>query len=213
MSMRAPLPTLALLFIAACAPRLKPLGAGTPAVALPSAALSFERRLIVFEWQLEDPDLTARGEGAARVAAPDSARMDFFTAGGLGSGAAVLIGQALRLPSRGDDIARRVVPPAPLLWATLGRLSLPPATDTTARANGDTIRADIGAPIAWRVTFVRDTLRRVERVDGGRVVEWVDRGANGHVRYRHESSRRQLDLTITRTADVDVFDAAIWTLP
>jgi hypothetical protein len=197
----------------ACAPRLRPLpGVPAPAV-LPRATLSGAQRRIVFQWQLEDPDITARGEGAARIAPPDSARLDFFLAGGSASGAAVLIDCELRLPSRAEDFSRRLVPPPPLLWAALGRLAIPALHDTVVRVDADTLRADIGAPVAWRLTFVRDTLRRVERVDGGRVTEWVERSGDGRLRYRHAVSRRQLDLLITRSDDVSAFDPAIWTLP
>jgi hypothetical protein len=206
---------MAAALLAACGPRLRPLP-GTPVpVALPKAELPAERRLVVFQWTLDDAELSARGEGAARIAPPDSARLDFFVAGGLGTGAAILVGDQLRLPSRGDDIARRLVPPPPLLWVALGRLALPALRDTVARVDGDTVRADIGRPVAWRVTFVRDTLRRVERVEGARIVEWVDRSTTGlgQVRYRHEVSRRQLDLVITRWVEVSDFDHAIWNLP
>lgn len=192
-----------------CTPRLGPLGGVPTNAALPPSALPAHRHTIVFRWELEDPDLTARGEGAARVAPPDSVRLDFFLAGGLGSGAAVLVGNELRIPEHGDDLARRLVPPPPLLWGALGRLALPALRDTVARVDGDTLRADIGAPVAWRMTFVRDTLRRVERVDGGRVIEWVERSP-GRVRYRHEGSRRRLDLYITRSDDAIAFDPAIW---
>lgn len=204
----------ALLATAACAPRLKPLpGVPAPTAALPSARLPDQHRRIVFQWQLDDPDMTARGEGAARVAPPDSARLDFFLAGGAASGAAVLMADELRLPSRAEDITRKLVPPAPLLWGALGRLAIPASRDTVVRVAADTLRADIGIPIAWRLTFVHDTLRRVERIDGGRVVEWVQRFGDGRVRYRHEVSRRQLDLHITRTDDVSAFDPSIWDLP
>ena len=211
-------PGLALLVatalgVGACAPRLRPL-TGTPAPkVLPDARLPPGHRRIVFRWELDDPDLTARGEGAARLAPPDSGRLDFFLAGGAASGAAVLIAGDLRLPSRGEDMSRKLVPPAPLLWGALGRLAVPPAPDTAVRVDGDTLRADIAIPVAWRLTFVRDSLRRVERVDGGRIIEWVERFANGRVRYRHESRRRQLDLFITRSDDVSAFDPAIWDLP
>ncbi len=212
----------AALAAAACAPRLRPLvGAPAPAT-LPRADLPPGHHHVVFQWTLEDADLSARGEGAARIASPDSARLDFFLAGGAGSGAAVMIDDDLRLPSRGDDMARRLLPPAPLLWGALGRVALPALPDTVARVDSDTLRADIGSPVAWRVTFVRGTLRRIERVDGGRVVEWVERfagdgevgagGAGARVRYRHEVARRRLDLTITRTAATTAFDAAIWTI-
>jgi len=198
-----------------CAPRLRPL-TGAPAPAhLPAGAVFSRPHRIVFRWELQDPDLTARGEGAARIAPPDSARLDFFLAGGSASGAAVLIGGELRLPSQAEDMSRRLVPPAPLLWAALGRVAIPAARDTVVRVDGDTLRADIATPVAWRLTFVRDSLRRVERVDGGRIIEWVERSADGggRVRYRHETSRRHLELFITRSDDASAFDAAIWILP
>lgn len=196
-----------------CAPRLRPLPGAPVPVPLPGAELSPGRHRLVFRWEMTEPDMSTRGEGAARVAAPDSARLDFFLAGGIASGAAVLIGSDLRLPSGTEKVIRRLVPSPPMLWATLGRLALPVTRDTVVRVDGDTLRADIGTPTAWRLTFVRDTLRRIERVDGGRVVEWTFRGADGHLRYRDEVSRRQLDLFITRIDDVSAFDPVIWELP
>jgi hypothetical protein len=187
-------------------------GAPAPAT-LPKTNLPSHPHRIVFRWQLDDPDLTARGEGAARITPPDSARLDFFLAGGAASGAAVLVGDTLRLPSQAEDLSRRLVPPAPLLWGALGKAAIPPARDTVVRVDGDTLRADIALPVAWRLTFVRDTLRKVERVDRGRIIEWVERYPDARVRYRHESGRRQLDLTITRSDDVSAFDPAIWELP
>jgi hypothetical protein len=168
---------------------------------------------IVFDWRLEDPDIVARGEGAARIAPPDSARLDFFLAGSSAHGAAVVIGDELRLPSRAGDISRRLLPQPSLLWAALGRLAIPSLSDTVARLDSTTLRADIGSPVMWRVTFRLDTLRRLERVEGGRVIEWVERHPGGLVRYRHETARRQLDLLVTRSEGNAAFDPAIWDLP
>lgn len=206
---------IALVVVAqGCAPRLSPLsGTAVPARALPSAQLPPGHQRVVFRWELEDQDMAARGEGAARIASPDSARLDFFLGGGFGSGAAVLIDDQLRVPSGADDISRRFVPPPPMLWGALGRLALPVTRDTVVRVDGDTLRADIGTPVLWRVTFVRDTLRRIERVEGGRVAEWVQRHTDGRLRYRHEVSRRQLDLFVTRTDQVSGFDSDVWVLP
>ena len=192
----------------ACAPRLRPLPGTVAPSALPRSELPRGHHRVVFQWSLEDPDIAARGEGAARSASPDSVRLDFFLAGGVGSGAAVLIGTELRLPPGAPVLGRRLIPPVPLLWASLGRLVIPALPDTNARVDGDTLRADIGVPVAWRVTFVRDSLRRLERVDDGRVVEWVERG--GRVRYRNELSRRQLELTVTRVDTTGAFDPIIW---
>jgi hypothetical protein len=204
-------PALALVAVlgVACAPRLRPLP-GAPAPArLPEAEFPAGHRRVVFTWELRDPDFQLRGEGVARIASPDSARLDFFVGSGLGGGRAVLIGQSLRVP--GGDFVRRLVPAPPLLWAALGRLALPPARDTVVRIANGVLRADVGAPPAWRVTFRGDTLTRLDRVSGDRVTEWVERPAADRVRYRHESARRDLTLVVQRVIEeTSAFDASIW---
>jgi hypothetical protein len=201
------------LAVAACVPRLSPLtGTAAPSAILPRTSIPPGHHKVVFNWEYEDRDMTGRGDGVARVAAPDSARLDFFLAGGFGSGAAVLIGDSLKLPGGVADLARRLVPPAPMLWAALGRVALPNLPDTVIRVEGVTLRADIGRPVAWRLSFHGDTLVRAERVDGGRVVEWLDRSDLAHIRYRNESTRRSLQLAVTRIDEVPGvgFDASIW---
>src|SRR5437867_8694086 len=130
------------LLVTACAPRLHPL-AGAPAPAtLPRTELPPVHRRIVFDWELQDRELSGRGEGVARVAPPDSARLDLFLSGGFGSGAAVLISDSLQVT--GGSLARRFIPPPPLLWAALGRLAIPAVPDTVARVDGELLRVDIG---------------------------------------------------------------------
>jgi hypothetical protein len=178
-------------------------------VRLPTAELAPGHRRIVFNWELRDPEFHVRGEGVARLASPDSARLDFFVGGGLGGGRAVVIGQSVRAP--GGDLVRRLIPPAPMLWAALGRLALPPARDTAVRVDGDVVRADVGAPPAWRVTFRGDTLLRLDRVSGDRIAEWVERTSPDRVRYRHETARRDLTLLVQRVVEeTSPFDATIW---
>src|SRR5205085_4962502 len=87
------------LSVSACAARLPPLtGVPVPVARLPRSTVARGHHKIVFTWELEDRDMTGRGEGAAQIAAPDSARLDFFLAGGFGGGAAILIGDQVRLP-------------------------------------------------------------------------------------------------------------------
>ena len=204
--------SLAFLLLAAaasCAPRAQPL-AGAPAPArLPEARLSSRPQRVVFRWEYAEESVGARGEGVARIAPPDSARMDFFLDGGVGGGYAVVIGNSISAP--GGESVKRFLPPAPLLWAALGRLAVPASPDTVARVAGDTVRADIGSGEVWRATFVRDRLARLERVDGGRIVEWVSRSPEGIVRYHHETARRTLGLNVTRTEEVGGHAATIWT--
>jgi hypothetical protein len=197
------------LTVAGCAPRLRPLAGAPVPVRLPVAELPQGHRRVVFTWEMRDPEFHVRGEGVARLASPDSARLDFFVGGGLGGGRAVLIGQTVRTP--GGDLARRLIPPAPLLWAALGRLAVPAARDTAVRVDDGVLRADVGAPPAWRVTFRGDTLVRLDRVSGERVAEWVERSSPDRVRYRHESARRELTLVVQRVVEeTSPFDATIW---
>jgi hypothetical protein len=200
---------LSLCTTVSCAPRLRPLeGAPAPVIRLPSTGIPVGHTKVVFDWDLDDTDIKARGDGVARTSHPDSARLDFFVAGGMGSGAAVLIGSELRAP--GPELMRRVVPPPALLWAALGKLAIPAERDTVARVDGGLLRADIGRPVRWRVSFRGDTLVRLERVDGDRVIEWVDRTSPSRVRYRHETARRQLTLSIASMEKASPFDASIW---
>lgn len=193
-----------------CVPKAPPLaGAPAPAV-VPRLELPAGHTRFVFDWSYQDPDMQGRGDGAIRAAAPDSARLDLFIAGGLGGATAVLIGGELRAP--GPEAVRKMVPPAPLLWAALGRLAVPAAADTVARLDGDTLRIDIGRRSVWRVTVAGGALKRLERIDDGRIVQSVRRADDGRVRYYDASARRTLDFTIT-TVDHNVdFDASIWSL-
>lgn len=193
-----------------CAPRARPL-AGAPApvsLHLPGAALPPEHQKVVFRWRFDEGETAARGEGVARIAPPDSARLDLFLDGGLGGAHAQIIGGEIRAP--GGALGRRYLPPPELLWAALGRLAVPAAADTIMRVDGDTLRADIGRDPVWRVTFAGSRLARLERIEGGRIVEWVSRTGTDAVRYEHESARRSLALTIVRREGAAPFDPSIW---
>jgi hypothetical protein len=175
---------------------------------LPNFALAPTPQKVTFKWEVNDNSIVARGEGVARLEPPDHARVDLFLGGGFGAGAsAVLVGDSLIVPpgARGLDL----VPPAPLLWAALGRLALPAVTDTTIRVSGDTLRASLGSPVQWRVTAVSGQLTRVERIGGGRVVEWVERVPGKRVHYEL-SGRRSLVLDIENQQPVAKFDASVW---
>ena len=193
---------------AGCAPSAPVLRGTVVPAQLPGTQLPPVHRKIVFRWSYAEPDLRIRGDGAARVAPPDSVRLDFFVSNE-STGWAELIDGELRLPSKAG-VARKVLPPVPLLWAALGRLQVPPAADTAARVDGDTLRVDIGHDPRWRATFVRDQLVRLELIDGGRVPQWLARTSDGPIHYQHETARRTLDLFIVRVDTVPAFDASIW---
>lgn len=209
----------------ACAPAVAPLAGAPVAALLPSADGPVRTQLIRFTWRYQDETFEAGGDGAVRSAPPERARLDFFLANGLAGGYAILVGDSLEVP--GIDLVRRFLPPVPLLWATLGRRVVPPALDTVARMAGDTLRADIGLlrgvdatgaeGRAWRVHYARGRLVRMERIEGGRVVEWIRREAAPdalwRLHYVHERSKRRLTIAVTDTTTVEGFDEGIWRRP
>ena len=211
LTIRGLLSLVLLTALAACARGkvVAPLkGEIVPVASLPSIALEPGHRHLVFNWDYEDTDLTGRGDGAARISPPDSARVDLFLGGGIG-GAAALVGDTLRTP--GIDIIKRYLPPPAMLWAGLGRLNIPALPDTVVRTEGDVIRADIGRPAAWRVTVKKGELIRLERIDSGRIVEWVTRDSTGSLEYQVPSARRRLTIKVTQNRQVGGFDSSIFT--
>jgi hypothetical protein len=193
-----------------CVPSAAPLkGILAPDRSLPAFSLPSGHRHLVFKWDYQEGDIAARGDGSVRTAAPDSARLDFFLGGGLGAGAAVLIRDSLRSPHA--ELARRYIPPSPMMWAALGRLAIPALPDTVVRIDGDLLRADVGHPVQWRITIRGDTLVGLEHISDGKITESIARRADGVLTYRAPGARRRLDLTILRD-EPGSFDASIWSL-
>jgi hypothetical protein len=202
--------TVLVLVAVACAPAAAPLkGILAPDRALPAIAMPAGHRQIVFKWDYQEGEIAARGDGSIRTAAPDSARLDFFLGGGLGAGGAILIGDSLRTPHA--DLARRYIPPTPLLWAALGRLAIPALPDTVVKVDGDLTRADIGHPLQWRVALRGDSLVELDHISDGRITERLLRGADGTLTFEAPGARRTLRLTILRE-EPGSFDASIWSL-
>ncbi len=225
---RAPTLTAAaavLGLFAACSPAARPLRGARAIPLLPATALSAIPQRLQFEWRYTDETFEANGDGVVRVQGPARARLDFFLRNGMAGGYAILVDQELTVP--GVDLVKRLLPPVPLLWATLGRVALPPTPDTVARVENDTLRVDLGVlkgadaskadGRAWRLTFAGSVLSRADRIEGGRLIEWIsrERGRNGQwqLLYVHERGKRRLAITMTDTTTVEAFDDAIWRRP
>jgi len=198
------------VFAAGCAARIQPMPGVAPAtVALPPLALAPVPHRVTFRWELNEQEMVARGDGVARIAPPDSARVDLFLGGGFGrAAAAILVGDSVRVPPGGEEEAR-LLPPPPLMWAAFGRLAVPALADTVVRVSGDTLRAELGHPARWRLVAVNGELRRLERISGDRIVEWVERTPGREVRYEL-SGRRSLVLHVDAEQPSAPFDASVW---
>jgi cyclophilin family peptidyl-prolyl cis-trans isomerase len=209
--------TLALV-ATACAPPMAGELKGIAPVAptrVPAAVLPPSHGKLTFKWEYRDRDMLARGEGRALVAPPDSARLDFAVAGGMGSGRAWLFGDTVVSGGGGERI-KRYLPSPVVLWAALGRFAVPGA-DTTVRMDGDTLRADVrgtdatkGGPSVWRVAFADAKLVGLERLVAGRVRETVVRRKNGDIKFDNPAGARSLTLTHVRSDTVAEIDPELW---
>lgn len=164
---------------------------------------------------------TAKGQGSASMAAPDSLRFDFRGPLGAGRGAAVVVGDSA-LWVQPQDQVDKLVPSYPLLWAMLGR-ALPPVGGSAFRGFSD------DRIIAWQFVSGGDTvdyvrvlgtspqLRAEVRQGGNRVgVVTTTFDASGNpIKSRLDvpSGPARLDLNFTRVTKPTSFPADLWNAP
>lgn len=174
---------------------------------------------IFFQWSMSDRDARFSGRGVARVEPPYKARLDLFLGNGETVARAALVDDELRLPS---GMPAGVIPPAEMLWGTLGVFR--PGRDTRllgGEALGeDRVRLRYRRPdgIEVRFTISGGRVQEVERLREGQVVERVtitpgDRDrypAEGN--YRDLAAFRELRLTRERLEQVEAFPPDIWEL-
>jgi hypothetical protein len=153
------------------------------AVAWTRATLPAGPTVIRFRWHYEDGHVRYAGRGSARIAPPDSLRFDYAGPFGLGSGAAVVIGDTVAWADPAASF-RSLVPAIPMLWASLGMVR-PPGEG--AAVSG---LAQAGGRVIWRFAQPGDTLAYVATSGVERVLEAEWRRAGGAVVAR---SRTRLD--------------------
>jgi hypothetical protein len=170
-----------------------------------------------FKWLLRDERGSAGGRGAARLAPPDSLRLDVAGPFGSGAASAVVVGDQAVWTDPADAIAR-LVPNYPLMWAMFGIARLPSDTAGVRALSTPSIHA-------WQYADGPDTVGyAVSPGDPGRFIAEVHQsgkligraettidsnGAPLKARLTVPSPPAQLDITflsITR----DTFAADIW---
>jgi len=130
------------------------------------------RRIVIrFRWRYEDGRVKYAGRGTARIAPPDSLRFDYAGPFGLGSGAAVVIGDTVAWADPAANF-RSLVPAIPMLWASLGTVR-PPGDGAAVFGVTDPPR------VIWRFVAQGDTLDYVATVGPERILEaeWRRDGA------------------------------------
>jgi hypothetical protein len=179
--------------------------------------------LIRFRWRYQDENVKYAGRGSARIAPPDSLRFDYSGPLGLGSGAAVLLGDSVAWADPEKDF-RSLVPAIPMLWAALGMVQ-PPREDASVSATVDST----GTRQVWRFAQQGDTLDYVMTKAAGErgqvlEAEWRQRGkmvarsrsqfdaqarpASARVDFPEASARFELTVGVVDTAVV--IAPALW---
>lgn len=210
--------------LAACRP-----GALVPsalAPASPDSAVQWARTTdprhgagIRFKWRYEDRKLNAAGRATARVATPDSVRLDYAATLGLSSGAGVVVGDSVIWADPDQDF-RAFIRGAPIFWAALG-VARPPVPGATVFhgvvGSGDHPRA------AWRYATGGDTITYVagersldvEWRNGSKVVAKCHAEADGQgwparAQVEFPDAGARFELTVVGVDTTVVVPPAFW---
>jgi hypothetical protein len=123
--------------LAGCAPppAPTPLGGFVPASAaaveaMAAATLPARRELVALHWSYDEGDAQVTGRGAARLAPPDSLRLDVAVPV-IGRATLVLAGDSTW--SHPGRLAQQVVPGRAAVWAMFGVVRLPPGVTAFER--------------------------------------------------------------------------------
>lgn len=170
----------------AAAPGPAPAGSFRPAsradlAAAERASAPSAREIVRFSWRSDDGSLQIGGNGAARIAPPDSLRVDMAASLGLGRATIIMTGNETQ--AQPPEIVDRILPDRYALWALLGHLRAPADLATVERL-------DDGDRTVWRVTDSRGRITLFE-VRAGTLI-----GAT-----REEQGRTTSQLRLTRNPD------------
>ena len=186
--------------------------------------------LIRFRWHYQDERIKYAGRGTVRIAPPDSLRFDYIGPLGLGTGAAVIIGDSVLWADPDKDF-RSLVPAVPMLWAAFAMVR-PPADDATVFGTQLVDSPRHTRRIVWRFAQPQDTLAYVvTQLDsaghsGMLEAEWRRRGkmvarswsrldslahpASARSDFPEVSGGARFELTVVAFDTAQVFAPAVW---
>jgi hypothetical protein len=173
---------------------------------------------VAFAWSLNEAGSRIRGQGVARMEAPERLRLDLFGQRGETYLAAAMVGDEFRVPAAVP--AQLGLPSPALLWAAVGVVQ-PPAearlVGATVLGRELTLRYGLGEAETLEYVASVEPLRllRASRSGPGGARETLQlvydgAGALSSTRYRDLAAFRELTLDIERMSPVPSFPAAIW---
>lgn len=173
-----------------------------------------------FRWQVQDDRGSAGGRGTARVARPDSLRLDVVGPLGSGRGAGVVVGDSAQW-AEPPDVLERLIVNYPLMWAMLGVMREPPAGAVLRGARDEeAVRWEwaLGADtVAYRWDSVAGQLAAQARSSGvlvGRVETSINaEGRPTSSRLTVPRPATRISLTFTETTPAASFSPDLWAPP
>ncbi|HEX2166506.1 MAG TPA: hypothetical protein VHG09_04645, partial [Longimicrobiales bacterium] len=194
---------------------------GTPdsqeAQRLQAATAPVRAAQVTFDWNMTDRDARFSGRGVLRIDSGYRARVDLFGPRGETLAAAVVVDGSMRVV---PGAAEQMLPPAAMLWASLGVFRAPadaPLTGTTADDGGTSLEYSRDG-IRWQFRFDGDRLVGTEWTDGSgrRTVELTgnaDPAFPGQAVFRDWTEFRELTLRVTDVEERAAFEPDVWILP
>jgi hypothetical protein len=182
-----------------------------------ASTIPSDHQLYRFKWLLRDERGSAGGRGSARVAPPDSMRLDVAGPFGSGVASAVVIGEAALWTDPADAISR-LVPNYPLMWAMFGIARLPPGGVALRGLTVDSTQAWQYAGAADTVEYARTSggsgrflaeVRQSGKLIGRAETTLSPDGTPLKARLTVPSAPAQLDLTFLSTTR-DSFAPDLW---
>lgn len=186
------------------------------------STLPARHTLIRFRWKYRDRDKSYAGRATARIAPPDSLRLDYAGPFNWGAGAAVVVGDATVWADPEKNF-RSLVPAVRMLWAGLG-IARPPALG--AAVFGARTEGPDSSVRTWRFVEGEDTLdyrvatgrarlfeaewRRQGKVVARSRAELDVRAMPAAARIDFPEDRARFEFTVGALDIAAVFDSATW---
>lgn len=176
-------------------------------------------RIYRYRWLYRDARSSVGGRGSARIAPPDSARLDVNVALGVASGAGVVVNDSM-LWGRPEDLLARFVPNYDLMWAMFGVARRPPRGVAAAGVDDGTARtwryAHKGDTVSYRLFYgerarLDAEVRRGTDVLGRVETQLTAAGMPTSTRLVIPSGPARLDITFESIDSVAPFPADLWT--
>jgi hypothetical protein len=175
-------------------------------------------RTVRFNWRWQDERGSAGGKGSARVAGPDSVRLDMSGPFGAGRSAGVVVGDSAIWTDPPDAI-ERIVPSYPLMWALFGVARMPSEGSTLRGLADSTVTSWQAVTGTDTVVYVRTRskpallteVRQAGKVLGRVETTFDSLGQPATSRLTVPSLPARLDITFTSSAPTAAFPATLWT--